>query len=123
MDVLNSFSIRMGKVITILGLFSIFLILSCTPKSSIHMEKNKLPDIPTEDKKVIITAPLVLKNFVKKNAEVTDIKEWYIQRSVQDYFIKFCESEVSRKELEKYLTKQNNPLNTCLLYTSDAADD
>lgn len=65
--------------------------------------------------KVIVTAPLVLKSFVKKNGELTDLKEWYIQRSIQDYFIKFCESKITRKELEDYLAQQGNPLNTAKL--------
>jgi hypothetical protein len=79
------------------------------------MQKKKTADVSTGDKKVMVSAPLVLKSFVKKNGERTDLKEWYIQRSIQDYFIKFCESKVSREELEAYLTKQGSPLNIATL--------
>lgn len=48
---------------------------------------------------------LVEKAFVKKNGEPTDHKEIYLRCSVQDYYIKLCESKVTKKELEKYLDK------------------
>lgn len=74
-----------------------------------------MADTRSGDQKFIITAPLVLKSFVKKNSQPTDLKEWYIQRSIQDYFIKFCESPVNRQELEDYLSKTGNPLNVATL--------
>lgn len=89
--------------------------VSCTSPSKQPMRKDKTADISSGMDKVIVTAPLVLKSFVKKNGELTDLKEWYIQRSIQDYFIKFCESKITRKELEDYLAQQGNPLNTAKL--------
>jgi hypothetical protein len=79
------------------------------------MKKEKTEDTSSGDKKVIVTAPLVLKSFVKKSGERTDLKEWYIQRSIQDYFIKFCESKVTRQELEAYLAEHGGPLKTAKL--------
>lgn len=79
------------------------LLSCCAPKSVPMMKKNKTPDLKSTENKVIITAPVVEKKFVKKNGEVTDITEFYIQRSIQDYFIKFCESKVTKKELSEAL--------------------
>lgn len=69
------------------------------------MIKNKTQDISSGNEKYIITAPIVFKNFTKKNAETTDILEMYLQRSTQDYYIKFCESIVTRKQLEERLSQ------------------
>ena len=67
------------------------------------MSKNKTKDESSGDQKYIISAPLVVKYFRKKNGELTDRKELYIRRSIQDYFIKLCESKVSFEDLESYL--------------------
>jgi hypothetical protein len=58
----------------------------------------------------IISAPIVRKKFVKKNGQTTDWEELYVRRSVQDYFIKFCESDVSREEMESHLAANNSPI-------------
>ena len=50
-----------------------------------------------------ITCVLVQKAFVNKKNKTTDIMEYYLQCSIQDYYIKLCESEVSGSELEKYI--------------------
>ncbi len=62
--------------------------------------------------KTILTGPLVSKAFVLKNGKKTDKEELYLRASVQDYFIKFCESKVSQKELEKHLktVTQTDPM-------------
>lgn len=96
-------------------LFFCLCTISCTSQTKQPMKKNKTADTSSGENKVIISAPLVLKSFVKKNGERTDLKEWYIQRSIQDYFIKFCESEVTRQELEAYLAEHGGPLNTAKL--------
>lgn len=57
-----------------------------------------------------ITAPIVEKEFYNKAGKATGIMEYYVQRSVQDYYIKFCESEVDRKELEQALSKVEGPI-------------
>ena len=50
---------------------------------------NKAPNLKSENNTEIISAPIVYKSFVKKNGEETTEKEMYLQRSIQDYFIKF----------------------------------
>ncbi len=72
------------------------------------MKETKKPDTKgsTEESK-IISSPVVYKNRIIKG-EVQETGDYYIQRSIQDYFIKFCESKVSIDELEKYLTDQES---------------
>ncbi len=48
---------------------------------------------------------VVEKPFVNKIGEPSEVKELYLRCSVADYYIKFCESTVSRKDLEPYLNK------------------
>lgn len=66
-------------------------------------------------KKKIISSPIVAKKFVKKNGKTTDYEEHYLRLSLQDYFIKFCESIVTKKELEKALNKDRNEIKTLTL--------
>lgn len=54
----------------------------------------------------IISVPIIEKPMVIKG-EVQEMTDLYIERSVQDYFIKFCESKVTRKEVENALSAQN----------------
>lgn len=71
------------------------------------MKNNKRKDAISENNRFIISTPVVTKKFVKKNGEVTQKKEFYIRRSIQDYFIKFCESQISYQDLENHLKKVN----------------
>lgn len=52
-----------------------------------------------------VGAEIVEKVFVNKGGKVTNYKELYLRCSVQDYFIKLCESKVSKEELMKYVDK------------------
>ena len=62
-----------------------------------------------------ITAPIVEKHFYNKIGEKMDQTEYYIQQSVQDYFIKFCESKVTREQLEAAITKIGSPIKALTL--------
>lgn len=68
----------------------------------ISFSQTKKEYIKTE-KGILITAPIVTKKFVYKNGKESDFDELYIRASIEDYFIKFCESKVSKKELSEYL--------------------
>ena len=48
---------------------------------------------------------LIEKSFQNKIGKTGDFKELYLRCSVQDYFIKLCESKVTRSELLKYLNQ------------------
>ena len=51
------------------------------------------------------TCQLIEKEFINKGGKVTEYKELYLRCSIQDYFIKICESNVDAKTLRKYLNK------------------
>ena len=48
---------------------------------------------------------VIEKEFYKKNGKPTGKKELYLRCSVQDYFIKICESNYTEKELTNYINK------------------
>ncbi len=62
--------------------------------------------------KQVINAPVVVKNFVQKNGEEIDFGEYYIRQSVKDYYIKFCESRITRKDLERQLAAIDSEIKT-----------
>lgn len=51
------------------------------------------------------TCQLVEKEFINKGGKITSYKELYLRCSIQDYFIKICEGEVTAEELKKYIDK------------------
>ena len=79
------------------------------------MDHNKTKDESTGNGKYIISAPVIFKQFVKKNGETTDQTEMYIERSIQDYYIKFCESNISREDLENHLSKIDKEIKVATL--------
>ena len=91
---------RFSVLICIICLFT----SSCANQKQTTITTNKTKDISTTMGKYILSAPVIVKDFVKKNGEVTRQKEIYIQRSSQDYYIKFCESKVSREDLDNHLS-------------------
>lgn len=91
------------KVLFVLLLIVPFL-FSCSTSHDAQIPVHEMkPDLSASDSTFIISAPLVEKKFVMKNGKEMDFTEWYIRRSVQDYFIKFCESSITRKDLENAL--------------------
>ena len=90
------------------------MILSCIGQNKTAM-KNKTEDRSTSNGRYIISAPIVYKNFVKKNGKATEQKEIYLQRSIQDYYIKFCESKISREQLENHLSSIASEIKTAKL--------
>ncbi|MEL6254558.1 MAG: hypothetical protein AAFR87_21290 [Bacteroidota bacterium] len=91
------------------------LLFSCnkTPITESTMGKyQKRADQKSGENRVIIIAEIVKKTFVNKAGKVTDKKEFYIRRSIQDYFIKFCESEVSSEELREAWEKETGFIKT-----------
>ena len=88
--------------------FSVFIIalsimFSCSTSKEKTSQQNNVSDKNPAEKPYLITAPIVKKQFVNKAGRTTDHVEYYIQQSIQDYFIKFCESNVSIKELNEKL--------------------
>lgn len=106
---------KLTKYITLLFLVIFFSCNSSKETTETNTPINKTADVKTTGNRVIISAPIVPKTFVKKNGEETDIMEYYVSRSIQDYFIKFCESEVTLQDLEKVMYHEDESLNTLKL--------
>jgi hypothetical protein len=51
---------------------------------------------------------LIEKVFINKGGKITDYKELYLQCSIQDYFIKICESNVTLEDLKPYINSGIN---------------
>ncbi len=83
------------------------LLVSCiglySCKSTTNVESSNKGLSMADAKPNIYNCQLVEKEFMNKGGKMTGIKELYLRCSVQDYFIKLCESKVTRKELEPYL--------------------
>ena len=96
--------------------FILLLLVGLSLSCSISKEKERSAyDAPNPVAHTIITAPIVKKNFVNKAGKTTDHVEYYIRRSIQDYYIKFCESNVSIKELNEKLENIEGDIKTLQL--------
>ena len=84
-------------------IIALSILFSCSTSKEKTSQQNHVSDKNTAEKSYLITAPIVKKQFVNKAGRTTDHVEYYIQQSIQDYFIKFCESNVSIKELNEKL--------------------
>ena len=84
-----------------LPLFIIALVaFSCGTSEEMTNTREKKPQ---DSDKFIVSGLIVEKDFIKKNGESAGFTELYFRASVQDYFIKFCESNVTRKDLEPFI--------------------
>jgi hypothetical protein len=101
--------------IGIVTFFISLLTLSCASSKNVVMANNKTMTASSDGTKQLISAPIVAKSFVKKNGQPTEHQELYIQRSIQDYFIKFCESSITRQELEEYLLTMEDEIKIATL--------
>lgn len=88
------------------------LTVSCdtTKKLDVSADETELKELPIG--REIISAPIVFKPFVNKAGKNIGFDEVYVQRSIQDYFVKFCEGNVSKEEIEKALAKQTGMIKT-----------
>jgi len=99
--------------ISILNILLFITLISCNTKKTItpgalKTEDKKNYNLKSNAKPYIYNCQLIEKEFVNKGGKVTGIKELYLRCSVQDYFIKLCESNVSKKELTPYINKGIN---------------
>ena len=81
----------------------LIVISACGVSENSTMEKHNKE--PLSDSKNILGGILVEHPFSSKNGETSEIMELYLRCSVQDYFIKFCESSVTSDQLKPFLNK------------------
>lgn len=84
------------------SLLFILFVQSCAMKKETTPIHEKAVDTENPFKK---TGEIVEKTFVKKNGELGNFTELYFRASVQDYYIKFCESAVTREDLTPFIGK------------------
>lgn len=94
--------------VAFLFVLTIILISGCSVQKKV-VETSK--EANTSSGKVI-SAPIVEKPFYNKIGERMDYTEFYVQQSQQDFFIKFCESNVTSKQLEAALNQIESPIKT-----------
>jgi len=71
-------------------------------QKDISTTKNKT--VSNSDK-FILSGQIVEHAYIKKNGKATNKQELYFRASIQDYYIKFCESGVSETDIKPYLNK------------------
>lgn len=91
------------------GIYLIFILTISACGVQIKKVEKLKPNIQ------IVKVPVVEKPFLKKNGESTDRKEFYLQMSIQDYYIKFCESKVKEADLKERLDRQTGLIKTLKL--------
>ena len=104
------------KTLTLIFSLS-FAIASCE-----HSVENKIKAIEVEQKaitdentqsnntnsnKITVSGSIIKKEFLDKIGRPHGFDELYFRMSGNDYFIKFCESNVSREDLENYSAEQS----------------
>lgn len=77
--------------------------LSLCKKNVVSMGKQEKQSSFNSDSTQIISGLIVQKPFVNKAGKASDFKEMYFRLSVQDYFIKFCESKITKADLQAHL--------------------
>lgn len=48
----------------------------------------------------ILTGQIVKKQFINKGGKPSGFYEYYLRCSIQDYFIKFCESNITKTDID-----------------------
>ena len=111
---------KIVKRISILFLYLWILLglVSCGIPNSSNMTQNKQADLSSGQEKYIITAEVVQKNIAQDDRQDSDKTAFYVRRSIQDYYIKFCESDINRAELEQRLETLSGLIKTVKLQVS-----
>lgn len=99
----------------------IILLLLCFGNIAAQSKKSPMKKNPKKADKLtaegyqIITCEVVEKAFINKIGQKGNRKEFYLRRSVQDYYIKFCESELSESEFRAAWERESGFLKTMRL--------
>jgi len=89
---------KMKKLLLLFIIFSTFFSCKQSKDTNVVIKKN-----PSHAER--ISCQLVEKEFTHKGGKFTEFKELYLRCSIQDYFIKICESNVTSEELSLFLNK------------------
>lgn len=85
-------------------LISISLTVSCTSyKAGTETKQNLMKKEKSNNDKFIVSGPIISKEHVLKNSQGSGEYEYYFRMSMGDFFIKFCESSISKEKFENYL--------------------
>ena len=82
----------------------LLLIIGCNNTKNTPSEKSK-PISKENATPNIYNCQLIEKEFVNKGGKIAVFKELYLRCSVQDYFIKLCEGNLTHEELEPFIGK------------------
>lgn len=89
---------------TFIYIIVIALISGCNNSEEIISTQNKSLTM-ADAKPNIYNCMLIEKEFVNKGGKIAVFKELYLRCSIQDYFIKLCESNLTHEELEPFIGK------------------
>ncbi|MBL4662074.1 MAG: hypothetical protein JKY22_00535 [Flavobacteriaceae bacterium] len=88
----------MFKTATLLLMLCSLIACEVSKSSSNSMQKKA-----QDPGNFILSGHIVEKDFIKKNGEPAGFTELYFRASVQDYYIKFCESKITKNDLEPFI--------------------
>jgi hypothetical protein len=86
-----------------LFLFCLFVSCNVMQKPPSENSRKEKTAITTENNRFVVSGQLISKEMIRKNGKAAGFGELYYRLSVQDYFIKFCESSVTKEELEPFV--------------------
>ncbi len=84
------------------ALIFVLFIQSCAMKKETTPIREKTVDKENPLKR---TGEIIEKTFVNNNGEIGNFTELYFRASIQDYYIKFCESAVKKEDLIPFIGK------------------
>ncbi len=111
-----NFSNKINPAILYLYTLTFITLISCNMQKKSELTNNEKMEVPATNKTSkgidIISGEIVEKALTNSLDIDKNQKEFYIRCSVQDYFIKFCESDISKEQLLKYFdpNKLINPI-------------
>ena len=96
------------KYLISFSLLGLILCNSCSTSNKVNLKQeqyaiNKDKYGTTTKNGQINTGQIVSHKLVTKNGKITEHEDLYFSLSVQDYFIKFCESDVTLKDIKPFI--------------------
>jgi hypothetical protein len=86
------------KKLTFLSFLILSILFSCANKKEIITGKSM-----SLNESGTTSCQLIVKELTNKGGKVAEYKEMYLRCSVQDYFIKLCEGNVTAEQLKPFI--------------------